>query len=209
VSQAGGDFYDLVEFPDGSFGFAQVDVSGHGVASAMIGAMFKMVFHSLARDVPSPARLLCDINDSMFDVLPDSDFLTVFYGIVDSSRRHLVFCNAGHTKPFLYRAASGDIEELDLGGPLIGAFPGMIYDEGHSSLNSGDKILVFTDGITETRRLGTDQDFYGEARLGELLRRHADLRASEIIKRVMDDLEEFSGGAVFEDDVTMMLVGVT
>lgn len=208
VSQAGGDFYDLVLFPDGSFAFVQVDVSGHGVASAMIGAMFKMVFHSLARDIRSPAKVLASLNESMFDVLPDSDFLTVFYGIVDPSRRELVFCNAGHTKPFLCRFSSQEIEELDQGGPLIGAFPGMVYDEGRVALGPGDKILVFTDGVTETRTAGPDQEFYGEERLRELLLRHAGLRASEIIRRIMDDLEDFSRGAFLEDDVTMMVIGV-
>ncbi|MBM3302461.1 MAG: response regulator, partial [Deltaproteobacteria bacterium] len=85
VSRAGGDFYDVVEFPDGRIGFAVVDVSGHGVASAMIGAMFKMAFHSFAKGATSPASLLRTINDQMYNVLPDSDFLTTFYGILDLS----------------------------------------------------------------------------------------------------------------------------
>jgi len=91
VSTAGGDFYDIVELPDGRIVFAQVDVSGHGVASAMIGAMFKMVFQSLAALRGSPAGFLATVNDQMFSILPDSEFLTVFYGVIDPRTLDLVY----------------------------------------------------------------------------------------------------------------------
>ncbi|MGC8605213.1 MAG: response regulator, partial [Desulfomonilaceae bacterium] len=83
VSPAGGDFYDVIQLTPLKMGFAEVDVSGHGVASAMVGAMFKMAFQSFARTTDSPAQLLKVINDQMYGVLPDSDFLTVFYGIIN------------------------------------------------------------------------------------------------------------------------------
>lgn len=209
VSHAGGDFYDVIELLDGCIGFAQVDVSGHGVASAMIGAMFKMAFQSFARDTHSPAQLLSRINDEMFRVLPDSDFLTVFYGIVDPRSLELVFCNAGHPRPFLYRPGTGAMEELSEGGPLVGAFPGMDFDEVKVRLEPGDRILVFTDGVTETGAPMELDNLYGENRLMELFLKDASLPPSDLLSRILDDLEAFRGSDSFDDDITLLLISVS
>jgi serine phosphatase RsbU (regulator of sigma subunit) len=208
VSEAGGDFYDLIALPDGPIGFVQVDVSGHGVASAMIGAMFKMVFHSVSLRTNSPSALLAAINDQLFDVLPDSDFLTVFYGVLNPATLEFVFSNAGHPMPFLYRRSLGEIEELSSGGPLIGAFPGMQYDEGITRLQQGDKILVYTDGVTETTRSGSTGEMYGVDRLKRVLLDRIDSNCAAILQGIMSDLEAFGGSAVFEDDISMLLIAV-
>jgi serine phosphatase RsbU (regulator of sigma subunit) len=208
VSKAGGDFFDVIEMPDSYVGFAQVDVSGHGVASAMIGAMFKMVFQSAANNYCCPSTLLSNMNEQLFQVLPDSDFLTVFYGVIDLASLELVFSNAGHPKPFLYRCKTGDIEELSSGGPLIGAFPGMRYDEASTVLQPGDKILIFTDGITEAVPVQTDMEFYGEDRLRRVFLELVDRSAEEIVQKIVGDLETFRGSTIFEDDVTMMVICV-
>lgn len=208
VSKAGGDFYDLIELPDSSIGFVQVDVSGHGVASAMIGAMFKMVFHSVSLRIDSPSELLATINDQLFDVLPDSDFLTVFYGIINARSFDLAYSNAGHPMPFLYRAATGAIEELSSGGPLIGAFPGMEYDEGLTQLGQGDKILVFTDGATETTKAGDSREMYGIDRLKQVFLDNVQQPCADILRHIMADLEAFGGASEFEDDISMLLIGI-
>jgi serine phosphatase RsbU (regulator of sigma subunit) len=208
VSKAGGDFYDLIAFSDSSIGFVQVDVSGHGVASAMIGAMFKMVFHSVSMRTNSPSALLAAINDQLFDVLPDSDFLTVFYGVINPETLDLAFSNAGHPMPFLYRGSTGSIEELSSGGPLIGAFPAMEYDEGLTRVRPGDKILVFTDGVTETAKHGESNEMYGVDRLKRIFLDHIARPGAEILRNIMTDLEQFGGSAVFEDDISMLLITV-
>jgi serine phosphatase RsbU (regulator of sigma subunit) len=208
VSQAGGDFYDLIQLPDSSIGFAQVDVSGHGVASAMIGAMFKMVFHSVSMRTNSPSGVLGALNDQLFEVLPDTDFLTVFYGVINTGSLEFAFSNAGHPLPFLYRAATGEVEELTDGGPLIGAFPGMQYDEGFTRLRQGDKILVFTDGVTETSRFGDSQDLYGSDRLKQVFLNHIHEPCADILSNIMADLEAFGGASEFADDISMLLISI-
>ncbi len=206
VSEAGGDFYDVVELPDGRIAFAQVDVSGHGVASAMIGAMFKMAFQSLAALRASPAGFLSTINDQMFSVLPDSEFLTVFYGVIDPHTLELVYTNAGHPMPFVHRCRDNQIEQLSQGGPLIGAFPNMDYAEGRTQLASRDAVLVFTDGVTETHAMGKPDNFYGEDRLQriflESLRKERDL----VLPNILLDLEEFRGPTDYDDDITLLLI---
>jgi len=209
VSNAGGDFYDVISLPNSSIGFAQVDVSGHGVASAMIGAMFKMAFQSFARATNSPAKLLAVMNDELFRVLPDSDFLTVFYGIINNETLELVFTNGGHPRPFLYRRNLDRIEELGAGGPLIGAFSDMDYEESSVQLSTGDRILVFTDGLTEAAPRSDPGKFFGLERLRSLFLECRTLPPEAILSRIMADIEAFTGGTTFDDDITLLLVSVT
>ncbi len=207
VSGAGGDFYDVIRFSDSIVGFVQVDVSGHGVAAAMIGAMFKMAFQSFARAVPSPAGLLATINDQLFRLLPDSEFLTAFYAVMDTESLDLVYCNGGHPAPLLYRKQTHQIEELSTGGPLVGAFPEMVYEEGTVKLNRGDALLVYTDGITEAQGGNSPYEFYGEGRL-----RHVFLEGlvrMEVLPNIMEDLCRFRDASSFDDDVTLLLASVT
>ncbi len=208
VSPAGGDFYDVIELGPSKIGFAEVDVSGHGVASAMVGAMFKMAFQSFARTTDSPAELLRVINDQMFGVLPDSDFLTVFYGIIDLRTLEMVYSNAGHPRPFLFKSDLGEVRELGVGGPLVGALQGMDYEEGIVQLNTNDKIFVYTDGVTETSAGQEDQpfeNFYGVERLKQTLVNNSNLTTHEILPVILDDLEKFHCSKTFEDDITMLL----
>ncbi len=208
VSTAGGDFYDVVELPDGRIAFAQVDVSGHGVASAMIGAMFKMAFQSLAALRGSPAGFLSTINDQMFSVLPDSEFLTVFYGVIDPHTLKLIYTNAGHPIPFVHRQDGGRVDHLSHGGPLIGAFPNMDYAEGRMQLADGDTILVFTDGVTETHLKGKPDEFYGEDRLQRVFLDSLGMKHDEILPNILADLEGFRGLMDFDDDITLLLVSI-
>ncbi len=211
VSEAGGDFYDVIELPENRIGFVQVDVSGHGVASAMVGAMFKMAFQSFARLTDSTAGLLKVINDEMFKILPDSDFLTVFYGILNVETLALTFTNAGHPKPLLYRSVDGKILELFEGGPLVGAFSGMEYDEETVQMAPGDSVLVFTDGVTEALKLGrsdSDPDYYGEDRLFEVFKNSQGLEDGGALTAIMSDLEAFRGSTAFDDDISLLMVSV-
>jgi phosphoserine phosphatase RsbU/P len=207
-SATGGDFYDFVELSDSRIGFVQVDVSGHGVASAMIGAMFKMAFQSFAPAKPSPAELLTMINDEMFRVLPDSDFLTVFYGVVDTESLELTFTNAGHPRPLLLRSASRAIEELSIGGMLVGVLPGAEYEEGIVQLMDRDRLLMFTDGVTETFVDNRLDEAYGEERLKQIFRKNQHMEPDDVLTSIVDDLERFSGASSFEDDITLLMLSV-
>jgi serine phosphatase RsbU (regulator of sigma subunit) len=207
-SRAGGDFYDVIEFRDSGVGVVLVDVAGHGVASAMIGAMFKMCFQSFAKENRSPALLLSVINDEMVRVLPDSDFLTVFYCIIEPGSLNLSFCNAGHPRPFLYRVNDGSIEELEAGGPLVGAFQGMDFEDDTRSLRAGDKILIFTDGVTEAGPMDGIGELYGLDRLQRVFVENISLGPEETLDKIVKDLTDFHGGDNFEDDVSLILISV-
>ncbi|MFH0823605.1 MAG: SpoIIE family protein phosphatase [Pseudomonadota bacterium] len=208
TSKAGGDFYDVIEVSSGLIGFAQVDVAGHGVRSAMIGAMFKMAFQTFAKAQPSPAALLAKINDEMYRIIPAGDFLTAFYGAIDTRTMQLIFSNAAHPKPFLYRKRNREIVELYDGGTILGAFPDMEYDEGTESLESGDRILLYTDGVTEAGNNSESGEVYGEERLKETFLHHMDQAPDRLLQTILGEIEEFQGSTSFDDDVSLLMVSV-
>ena len=208
TSSAGGDFYDVTEMDEGLLGFVQVDVSGHGMRSAMIGAMFKMAFQMFTEKRRTPAELLARLNDQMVEVIPDSDFLTVFYGAIDVRTMRLVYTNAGHTRPFLYSASANDVRELDKGGMIVGAFPCMDYEEGSEILGPGDKILLYTDGVTEAGAARDVNATFGNERLKSLFLESVHRSANEIVDLIVKDLMDFQGGDPLEDDVSLLLVSI-
>ncbi len=205
--QASGDFYDLIEM-GGMIGFTQVDVSGHGLRSAMIGAMFKMAFQSHAKESLSPATLVSAINDEMVRVTPDSDFLTLFCGMLNPETCELVYTNAGHPRPFLYRAGTGEVVELGAGGIIVGAFPEMAYEEGRESLRPGDCVLLYTDGVTEAGDLQGENGMYGEQRLRDIFLQNVARDPDDLLRTILEDVETFQGDGALSDDISLLLVSV-
>jgi len=205
-SIASGDFYDVIDLGHGLMGFTLVDVSGHGVRSAMIGAMFKMAFQTQERSCGEPASLLAALNDQMCAVIPSTDFLTVFYGVIDAEDMRLYYANAGHPKPLLRRAASREIEDLEVSSLLLGAVPGAEFEEGTAALHPGDQLLLFTDGVTECAAAARPEIMYGRDRLRTVFASRASLPAVDLLEAVIDDLKTFSGGQGFADDVSLLLI---
>lgn len=208
TSSAGGDFYDVTEMDEALIGFVQVDVSGHGIRSAMIGAMFKMAFQMFAKEHRTPAELITRLNDQMVEVIPDSDFLTVFYGAIDVSSMRLTYTNAGHTRPFLFRAGANEVCELGQGGMIVGAFPSMDYEEGCETLGPGDKILLYTDGVTEAGNTRDVTATFGDERLKRLFLENVHRSGEEIVDLIVKDLREFQCGESLEDDISLLLVSI-
>jgi sigma-B regulation protein RsbU (phosphoserine phosphatase) len=140
----------------------------------------------------------------MTRVLPDSDFLTVFYLVIDPKTLKFSYCNAGHPRPFLFRYAGGETHELRTGGPLLGAFPNMRYEEEEGILFPGDRILLYTDGITETSN--TAGEFYGEDALRSLALLNMRRPGKEILDLIMLDLDRFRGSAPLNDDISVIMI---
>jgi sigma-B regulation protein RsbU (phosphoserine phosphatase) len=133
---------------------------------------------------------------------PLRKFVTCFYGDLDVSNRKLTFTNAGHNPPMLMRS-NGECVRLDEGGPVIGAFSESRYAQREIQLREGDKLLLFTDGVTEARDAAGDE--FGEHRLQECLRSHRGTNAGELRTRILNEVAEFCAGD-FEDDATLMVV---
>jgi putative ABC transport system permease protein len=211
----GGDYYDFVELRDGQIGIALADVSGKGVAAALIMSAVQASLRIISSegDVPPP-RLVARMNTFVYRSTPASKYATFFYAQLDEQRRQLRYVNAGHNAPYLFRAgrqssadgASSDIEQLSVGGTVVGMFPEVRYEEATVELYRGDVLLAFTDGVPEAHN--PENEEFGEARLQQLLRQTAHLTADEIGARISAEMKNWIRDAEQYDDLTFIVMKV-
>jgi sigma-B regulation protein RsbU (phosphoserine phosphatase) len=206
---AGGDYYDFFPLPDGRWGLLIADVSGHGTPAAVLMA----ITHSLAHGHPGhpdpPAVLLGHVNRRLAAryTADNETFVTAFYGIYDPSRRALTYASAGHNPPRLKACGGGPVTALDGVGNLpLGLFEDQEYQQATQVLHPGDRLILYTDGITDA----TDPAgrMFGLGRLDETLAScHHD--ASDLIGAVLDALARFTAGEPAADDRTLLVAKVS
>jgi serine phosphatase RsbU (regulator of sigma subunit) len=211
----GGDYYDFVELRDRELGIALADVSGKGVAAALIMSVVQASLRIIASegDVPPP-RLVARMNEFVYRSTPASKYATFFYAQFDTQHRKLRYVNAGHNAPYLLRAgrtspadsASPEIEQLSVGGTVVGMFPEMGYEEATVELCPGDVLLAFTDGVPEAHN--PENEEFGEERLQQLLRETAHLPADEISARISAEMKNWIRDAEQYDDLTFIVMKV-
>lgn len=201
----GGDLYDVVDLGQGLTGFIIADVSGHGVAAALVSSMFKMSFHNLASNVASPKILFHMLNQEFNPILAE-DYITSFYVLSDSQNSSITFANAGHPTPLLYKKRTGEIIELDTGGFFLGMFDDGDYEEKSvTDIESGDALLMYTDCILETENRAKVP--YGMERLKKsFLRAIEDVHGQEVIDRIEAEVRVFNASDSFDDDFTVLLL---
>jgi predicted permease len=211
----GGDYYDFVELRDGAIGIALADVSGKGVPAALIMSVVQASLRIISSegDIPPP-RLVARMSQFVYRSTPGSKYATFFYAQLDEPCRQLRYVNAGHNAPYLLRAAgrstadsaSREIEQLSVGGTVVGMFPETRYEEATVALCPGDVLLAFTDGVPEAHN--PEDEEFGEERLQQLLRETADLTADEISLRISDELKNWIRDAEQYDDLTFIVMKV-
>jgi putative ABC transport system permease protein len=211
----GGDYYDFVELRDRALGIALADVSGKGVAAALIMSVVQTSLRIISSDGDvSPPRLVARMNEFVYRSTPASKYATFFYAQLDAAGRHLRYVNAGHNAPYLLRAgwrsttgsAPPEIEELTTGGTVVGMFPEVEYEEATVELCLGDVLLAFTDGVPEAHN--PENEEFGEERLQRLLRQTAHLTANEISARLSDEMKDWIRDAEQYDDLTFIVMKV-
>jgi sigma-B regulation protein RsbU (phosphoserine phosphatase) len=211
----GGDYYDFVEVRDGRIGIALADVSGKGVAAALIMSVVQASLRIIASESDvSPPRLVARINEFVYRSTPTSKYATFFYAQLDEPRRELRYVNAGHNPPYLFRAggrsatdaASAEIEQLSVGGTVVGMFPEMGYEDATVELHPGDVLLAFTDGVPEAHNPESEE--FGEERLQQLPRQTAHLPADEISARISAEMKDWIRDAEQYDDFTFIVMKV-
>jgi len=205
--QIGGDLYDVVDQGQGMTGFLIADVSGHGVAAALVASMFKMSFHTHAANVASPKILFHMLNEEIKPVLAE-DYITAFYLIVDRGRNTITYSNAGHPSPLLYRRATGEVIELDTDGFFIGMFDDGDYEEKTIGIEEGDALLLYTDCIIETENAQGEQ--FGRPRLTELFASiMAEKHGQDVIDTLESELRAFCATESLNDDFTCLILEFT
>ena len=201
-----GDFYDVVPAGDGALLIAIADVSGKGIPAALLGAMLQAALRVQASTTASVAAILAAINRLLLHQQAVGRFATFFLARLDPARRRLVYSNAGHNPPLLLRSG-GAVDALTEGGTVVGILPGPCWREAAVDLHVGDRLVLYTDGITEAA--GPGGELFGDERLrGVLGGLPPGLASREVAAHVLAAVDAFTGGAEPDDDRTLMVVRV-
>lgn len=202
----GGDYFDFFGFRDGRHGLTIADVAGHGVSASLHMASIQTLLRTLAPMSATPVEVVRQVQHVYSHNIRFTTFATVFLGAYDAAGRTLTYCSAGHNPPLLMQSLGPEKENplwLRPTGPAIGLVEDFEYGEGAIALRPGDVLVLYTDGVTEAANANDEE--YGAERLAALVRRARTRAASEIIRAVRGELEEFSGGRQLADDTTIVV----
>jgi len=202
ASAVGGDYFDVLKFGERRAGLCIADVIGKGLPAALLMSNLQAAVRAAGTETAQPVQLSAKLNRIVSGNLAPGKFITFFYGLLDAAERRLAYTNAGHNAPVLMRR-DGSHVRLEEGGAALGVFESWGYEHGQVDLASGDRLLLFTDGVTEAVNVKGEE--YGEDRLIQLLRENRALGAFELQKTIMLAVNEFSGGTP-RDDATLIVV---
>jgi serine phosphatase RsbU (regulator of sigma subunit) len=201
--EVGGDFYDFHFLSEDRVGLVVGDATGKGVPAALVMSttcgMLQLAAQEL--DSSSPGEVLSRVNETLFARIPANMFVTCFYCILDPNNSSLSYANAGHDLPYVLRGSGGECEELRARGMPLGLMPGMGYEEKETILNSGDAILLYSDGLVEAH--DPQGEMFGFPRLRALIAEHGEKRS--LADSLLEELYSFVGeGWKQEDDITLL-----
>jgi sigma-B regulation protein RsbU (phosphoserine phosphatase) len=198
--EIGGDFYDYVPLADRRIGIAIGDVAGKGIPAALLMAGLQSSFRIEAERGRRPADVLATLNHRIHSVGERDRFVCFFYGLLDLPSRQLVYANAGLDPPILVRA-SGRVERLRVGGPVLGVMPGAIFSEAKVSLSAGDTLILYTDGLVEPAEVRSG---FGEAELIDFLVANRLESPARLRELTLARLVELAGEMSY-DDTTLIV----
>jgi phosphoserine phosphatase RsbU/P len=213
----GGDYYDFIPLENGSLGIAIGDVSGKGISAALLMASIRAALHGLTfsgnLDLP---RVIEGLNRIIHDSSTSNRFVTFFFGEYDPVARTLDYVNAGHNAPLILRPSAQDgfcnpevectVQRLETGGPVLGIFTEVHYEQGRIQLRPYDALIAFTDGISEA--MTGDLQEWGEERLITAARASTHRSAQEIVAAVVASADQFTAGVPQSDDLSLVVLKV-
>jgi serine phosphatase RsbU (regulator of sigma subunit)/anti-sigma regulatory factor (Ser/Thr protein kinase) len=200
--EVGGDFYDFLRLEDGRVGLVIGDVSGKGIAAALVMANTQSVLRAIARrgDI-APGQVLAEANEILCAYIPPSTFVTCFYGVLDPESGRLVYANAGHNPPC--ERHDSRVEELRARGMPLGLMPAMVYEEKEAGLAAGDNLLFYSDGLVEAH--DPEGEMFGFPRLRNLIFVQGAAGDEELVEFLLAELTRFTGeDKEQEDDITLV-----
>ena len=198
----GGDYYDYLQFSEDRVGIVIADVAGKGIPAALLMAGLQASVRSLAAPSVDPGEVNRQLNGMLYRSTTTSRYATLFFGVYDARRRTLSYSNAGHFPPLHLEAR--DVCRLNADGIPLGLMEEARYGQGCRTLNPGDVLALYTDGIVEAPDAQGVE--FGEERLIETLRKNQGRDLDEIIVNVLSEVERWTGGGAAHDDATLVLV---
>ena len=200
----GGDYFDYIELPNGDWGLGVADVSGKGLAAALLMSCVETALRIDAQSGSRANQIVHDLNRVLAGMTYADRYVTLFYGKLKPADRLLEYSNAGHPPPLLMRRDGAEVEWLGTGGTPAGLFAEAHYESGTVQLQPGDTIVFYTDGITEATN-GSGQEFSAEF-LAALVRENAESGARDLVEVIIKSVREFCGSSNFEDDLTVVVL---
>jgi len=193
-----------VDLPDGGFGFVLGDVSGKGLPAALLTAVVQGVFAIEASLGHSPSAALVALNETLIRKAVEARFATLFYGVL-SDQGNLTYTNAGHNPPIVL--GTSGLRRLSSGGTIVGIFPDITYEQETVTLDPGDLVVVFSDGVTEA--FNAEWEEFGNDRLVDCVLANATLPPVALLEQIMAAVHGFVKDAVQSDDVTVVVLRYT
>lgn len=199
----GGDYFDVLRLNDDRLAVCIADVSGKGISAALLMANVQATVRAFARETGSPARVCSRVNSVLCGNIACGKFVSFFYGILDTTHRRFEYCDAGHPGPIVISRDS--IQRLRVDGAVLGVFPEWKYEDARIDLNSGDRVLLFTDGITEATDCNGEE--FGEEQLAATAKANRSNSASALNSSLLARASDFCSNR-FQDDATLVVVSV-
>jgi len=201
----GGDYYDVLPFDGETRGLCIADVAGKGMPAALLMSNLQAAVRGLASPAVSPDEFCARLNALLVRNMAGDRFVTFFYAQLDGPARRMRYANAGHNPPFVMHA-DGSHERLRDGGGVLGVFLDQAYELGEVALRPGDRVVFFTDGVTEASN--SDAEEFGDARLLQVLHQSRGASATEIQNSILHAASEFTHSG-WHDDATLLVVAVS
>ncbi len=203
-----GDYYDFVPIDAGHWGVAIADVCGKGIPAALITAMCRSVLRANARETLSPAQVLAAVNRNLFPDIREDMFITVSYVVLASDGSTLSLARAGHTPPLLWRKSTGKVEVVSAPGVAVGVDKGAVFEritkDVSIPMESGDVLLLYTDGVNEA--VDHKELEFGEERIKTILALAAPNGANAVVEALCESVKKFIGGEPQADDITLVVM---
>ncbi len=209
--QVSGDYFDYIDVDKDRLGVAIADVSGKGVPASLIMAICRSVLRAEAARNPSPADVLRKVNRQLYPDVKEDMFISMAYLILDHHHDGVTLARAGHDAPLWYQRQSQTVTAVKSPGMVVGIDSGSVFDrltvDFAVPLERNDCLVLYTDGVTET--LNSEGDEFGVDRMMQSVRASADDGAQAIVKRIIEDVREFTGSVPQNDDMTLIAIRKT
>ena len=206
AKEVGGDFYDFIPVGSSKWGLVIADVSGKGVPGALFMALSRTLVRVNVNDTVTASEAICRSNELIAQNDRSNMFVTLFYGVLDPVRKTLTYVNAGHNPPLVQGKSPVEIIMLAAKGVALGVMTDIEFEEKEIVLHSGDMLILYTDGVTES--VNRKNEMFGYERISQIVEKNYYLSAQEIIQIIEKEVINYSEGQPQFDDITLLLVKV-
>jgi len=203
ASEVGGDYFDFITINDNKLAFCLGDVSGKGISAAMLMANLQATFRSQTQMSESTKQCLDRSNKLLYHSTDSAKYATFFCGVLDSGKNIIRFSNAGHNSP-IFMTKNKEVKRIQTSGIVLGFLEDYEFTESFISINSGDCMVIFSDGISEA--MNAMEEEFGEERLINLLLDSNNQNAESIVKKIIQSVNEFVGAEPQSDDMTVVVI---